>query len=296
MPPVCGYIHRAMSVTLQTTRAMILARGLGTRMQKEVDGLELDEQTSRLADEGAKGLIPIGRPFLDHTLQALMDAGLRDFCLIVPPGGSAIRRYYQAVSDRLREAEISFAVQDKPLGTAHAVLSGKEWAGGEPFCVLNSDNFYHPTAVTALASATPPASIAFERDALIAGSNIPAERICRFAAMDIDEAGRLRRIVEKPANPDRYARGGKLYVSMNCFLFTEEIFPACASIEMNPDRKEYELPTAVQYTINELGQTYQAVPVEEGVLDLTGRADIEPVRRMLAGHEVRFWAPDHLEM
>jgi len=284
-----------MSAKLQTTKAMILARGLGTRMQKQVGGLELDNRTAQLADQGAKGLIPIGRPFLDHTLQALMDAGLRDFCLIVPPGASAIRRYYQAVSDRLGEAEICFAVQDEPLGTAHAVLPGKDWAAGEPFCVFNSDNFYYPTAAAALASATPPASIAFERDALIAGSNIPAERICRFAAMDIDDAGNLRRLIEKPANPEQYARDGKLYVSMNCFLFTKEIFTACASIEMNPDRKEYELPSAVQYTIDRMRQTYRAVPVAEGVLDLTGRADIEPVRRMLAGHEVRFWAPDHLE-
>ncbi|MHC4718531.1 MAG: sugar phosphate nucleotidyltransferase, partial [Planctomycetota bacterium] len=262
---------------------------------KQVEGLALDEATSKLADEGAKGLIPIGRPFLDHTLQALMDGGLRDFCLIVPPGASAIRRYYQAVSDRLADGQISFAVQDEPLGTAHAVLPGKAWAAGEPFCVFNSDNFYYPTAVTALASATPPASIAFERDALIAGSNIPAERIKRFAAMDIDDAGHIRRIVEKPENPEQYARGGKLYVSMNCFLFTEEIFTACASIEPDPDRGEYELPTAVQCSMDTLGQTYQAVPVEEGVLDLTGRADIEPVRRMLADHEVRFWAPTQLE-
>ncbi len=284
-----------MSAKLQTTKAMILARGLGTRMQKDVDGLALDDATARIADQGGKGMIPIGRPFLDHTLQALMDAGLKDFCLIVPPGASAIRQYYEAVSGRLDDGRISFAVQEQPLGTAHAVLPGKDWAAGEPFCVFNSDNYYYPTAVRALASANPPGSIAFERDALIAGSNIPAERITRFAAMDIDDEGNILRIIEKPENPEQYARDGKLYVSMNCFLFTEAIFTACASIDMNPQRNEYELPTAVQYSIDKLGQTYQAVRVAEGVLDLTGRADIEPVRRMLAGHEVRFWAPEQLE-
>ncbi|KKK84822.1 hypothetical protein LCGC14_2779460, partial [marine sediment metagenome] len=92
-----------------TTRAMILAGGLGTRMQKQVDGLALDEETARIADEGSKGLIPIGRPFLDHTLQALMDAGVVDFCLIVPPGASALGSYYQAVGDRLEAARINFA-------------------------------------------------------------------------------------------------------------------------------------------------------------------------------------------
>jgi len=281
-----------MSDELTTDRAMILARGLGTRMQKEVEGLELDERTDALADQGAKGLIPIGRPFLDHTLQALLDAGLRRFCLIVPPGASGIRDYYQAVAAKLDGARIDFAVQAEPVGTADAVAAGKDWAGDRPFTVLNSDNFYTPATVRALASAPAPATMAFERDALIAGSNIPADRINRFAVLDIDDAGHLRRIVEKPADPEAYARDGRLFLSMNCFLFTPEIFTACARIEMNPVRKEYELPTAVQYSIDRLHLTYAAVACRAGVLDLTGRADIEPVRRLLAGHEISFPAPN----
>jgi glucose-1-phosphate thymidylyltransferase len=274
---------------------MILARGLGTRMQKEVEGLKLDAQTAKLASTGAKGLIPIGRPFLDHTLQALLDGGLRDFCLIVPPGASALRQYYQAVSDKLAGARIGFAVQEQPVGTANAVLAGADWAGQSPFMVFNSDNYYYPKTVAALAQAPAPASIAFERQALIAGSNIPPERIKRFAVLDLDESGCIRRIVEKPDNPDAYARDGKLYVSMNCFLFTPEIFTACRSIRPDPVRKEYELPVAVQHSIEKLGLRYRAVPSAEGVLDLTGRADIEPVRKLLAGHKVRFAAPEHLE-
>ena len=147
----------------------------------------------------------------------------------------------------------------------------------------------------ALASATAPATAAFERDALIAKSNIAADRIHRFAVMDIDEAGRLRRIVEKPDNPEDYAHDGKLYVSMNCFLFTPDIFQACDAIKPDPVRKEYELPTAVQYNIDRMGLTYQVVKCAEGVLDLTGRGDIELVRRYLTGHEVRFPAPEQAE-
>ncbi len=279
-----------------TRRAMVLAGGLGTRMQKQVEGLVLDRQTARLADQGVKGLIPIGRPFLDHTLQALLDAGLGDFCLIVPPGASAIRRYYEAVAEALGDATIHFAVQDEPLGTADAVAAGEDWAGDRPFMVFNSDNFYTVPTVRALAAAAAPATIAFERETLIANSNIPAERIKRFAVLDIDPAGHLRKIVEKPEDPDAYARDGRLFVSMNCFLFAREIFQACKSIEAHPVRKEYELPTAVQYTIDRLRQTYQCVPVAEGVLDLTGRTDIGPVRKLLARHQVRFRGPEHLEI
>ena len=141
IPRPHGYIPRTMSAKLVHDRAMILARGLGTRMQKQVEGLELDARTAALADRGAKGLIPVGRPFLDHTLQALLDAGLREFCMIVPPGASAFRRYYEAVAEKLPDARIAFAVQPEPIGTANAVAAGRDWAGDGTFMVLNSDNF-----------------------------------------------------------------------------------------------------------------------------------------------------------
>lgn len=286
------YILLAMSRYIGTERAIILARGLGTRMQKRVEGVPLDDETNKLADEGVKGMIPIGRPFLDHALQAMLDGGVRQFCLIVPPEASSIRNYYKAVRRSLTAATISFAVQVEPLGTADAVAAGRQWAGDRPFMVFNSDNYYTPETVRALAAAQPPASIAFEREAMIEKSNIAPERIRGFAVLDIDKAGTIRRIIEKPQDPDAYARGGKLFLSMNCWLFTPEIFQACASIAAHPIRKEYELPAAVQHSIDKMHLRYRAVPLAEGVLDLTGRADIEPVRRLLANHQVRFPAPD----
>ena len=263
-------------------------------MQKQTGGVQLDAATSALAAQGAKGMITVGegRPFLDYSIQALMNVGIRDFCLVVAPGKSLLRSYYEAVNENLTDANISFAVQEKPLGTANAVLSGRQWADGKPFIMLNCDNFYAPQAISTLISSPAPATAAFEQEALIANSNIPAERIRRFAMIDFDESGRLRGIVEKPENPDEYAHEGKLYVSMNCFLFTAEIFDACAAIEPDPVRKEYELPTAVEYTIKQMNLTYGAVKCAEGVLDMTGRDDIESVRKMLAGYEVRFPSPE----
>ncbi len=296
-PVLSRYIPRTMNEKLTTDKAMILARGLGTRMQKQADGVKLDAATADLAAKGAKGLITVraGRPFLDYSLQALMDTGIRDFCLVVAPGTSALRSYYEAVGESLPNGRISFAVQDEPLGTAHAVSSGRQWADGKPFIVVNCDNFYTSAAIGALITAPAPATVAFEREALITNSNIPAERIRRFAVIDFEQSGRLRRIIEKPDNPDDYALDGKLYLSMNCFCFTAEIFDACDAIEPNPVRGEYELPTAVQYTIEQMGLTYQAVKCTEGVLDMTGRGDIESVRRLLADHEVRFDAPAQSE-
>jgi hypothetical protein len=45
-----------------TTKAVILARGLGTRMRRSDASARLDAAQSQVADEGLKAMIPIGRP------------------------------------------------------------------------------------------------------------------------------------------------------------------------------------------------------------------------------------------
>ena len=49
-------------------KAVILARGLGTRMRKADTGAALDSAQQAAADSGLKAMIPVGRPFLDYVL------------------------------------------------------------------------------------------------------------------------------------------------------------------------------------------------------------------------------------
>jgi glucose-1-phosphate thymidylyltransferase len=48
----------------RTTQAVILARGLGTRMRRDT-GAALDGGQANAAASGAKGMMPFARPFLD---------------------------------------------------------------------------------------------------------------------------------------------------------------------------------------------------------------------------------------
>jgi len=59
-------------------KAVILARGLGTRMRKADSAARLDPTQAAAADTGIKAMIPVGRPFLDYVLSALADALRRD--------------------------------------------------------------------------------------------------------------------------------------------------------------------------------------------------------------------------
>src|SRR5215831_1902652 len=196
-----------------TTRAVILARGLGTRMRQPDGAAHLSDAQAAAADTGVKGLIPVGRPFLDYAISALADVGIRDVCLVVAPEHEALRvRYGAASTSRVR---VEFAVQAEPRGTADAVLAAEPWTDGEPFLVVNSDNYYPVEAMRELAALEEPGLVAFSREGLLASGQIAASRVLSFAVLEL--AGEyLARIIEKPSPAELAALGSDVWVSMNC--------------------------------------------------------------------------------
>jgi glucose-1-phosphate thymidylyltransferase len=268
-----------------TDKAVILARGLGTRMRKDDAGAALDPAQAAVAGTGVKALIPLGdRPFLDYVLSALADAGYRRVCLVIGPEHDAVRDYYgRTVAPR--RLEIAFAVQDKPLGTANAVAAAEAFAGGDRFLMINSDNFYPPEACRGLRDLDGPGIAAFERAAMLAGSNIAPDRIAKFAAAQVSADEYLERVIEKPDAATLASLGDAVYLSMNCWMLTPRIFEACRAIAPSV-RGEYEVTDAVQHTIDRLGERYRVLPVRAPVLDLSSRGDVAPVAAKLAGTTV----------
>ncbi|HEX6251335.1 MAG TPA: nucleotidyltransferase family protein [Gemmatimonadaceae bacterium] len=266
-----------------TTRAVILARGLGRRMREEDSTAPLAQEQAAAADTGLKGMIPIGRPFLDYVLSALADAGFSEACLVIGPEHQQVREHYEQLAPtRIR---IVYAEQPLPLGTADAVLAAEEFAAGQTFVVINSDNYYPPTALRELHGLEEPAIVAFEQEALVREGNAPRERVSRFGALEVGADGYLIRIVGDPERA-RASTGGKIYASMNCWLFDHEIFRACRAVAPSP-RGELELTRAVQLGIDHLGMRFRVIFSRRPVLDLSSRADIVKVAERLSVAKVR---------
>lgn len=265
-------------------KAIILARGRGTRMRQDNPMALLNAQQAAAADTGVKAMIPIGRPFLDYVLSTLADAGFRRICLVVGPEHDQIRRYYgeQAAPTRL---SIEFAVQQEARGTADALLAAESFAADDPCLMLNSDNYYPLGTYQRLRQTDGAAVGLFAREGLLRG-NIPEERLRRFAVAQLDEAGCLQRIIEKPDRETWAGLDRPIWISMNCWRFTPNIFDACRRIEPSP-RGELELISAVQYAVDRQGEKFQAVCQSEPVYDLTSRADIPAVTAALADLDVR---------
>ena len=105
-------------------KALVLARGKGTRMRRTDSTTTADAEQSRVADTGLKAMIPFRRPFLDYVLSALADAGCSDVCLVIGPEHDIVRDYYERTRPPER-VRVTFAVQQEARGTADAVLQPK---------------------------------------------------------------------------------------------------------------------------------------------------------------------------
>jgi dTDP-glucose pyrophosphorylase len=278
-------------------KAVVLARGLGTRMRAPDPGARLSDGQRRAADAGSKAMIPVhGRPFLDYVLSALADAGVAEVALVVAPDHEDIRRHY-AANPPVRVA-LGCVVQAEPLGTANAVLAVERWTDGVPFLAINADNLYPVPALRALASLDEPGLPAFDAEDLVRTSNIPPERIYSFAIIETDADGYLTGIVEKPKDlppktdlpPASQAPVASAFrrkdlisrkVSMNCWRFDARIFDACRDVPRSA-RGEFELPAAVALATRR-GVRFRAIPARGPVLDLSRRGDAADVERRLAG-------------
>jgi glucose-1-phosphate thymidylyltransferase len=270
------------------TRAVILAGGRGTRMQRPDDSASLSPAQAAAADEGSKGMMPMhGRPFLDYVLGSLADAGIEEVCLVTPPGGGAIREHYGRPAQR--RVAIAFAEQSSPRGSGDALLAAEPFAGGHDFVALNSDNLYPVSAIRALRALDGSGLAVFERARLLATSNFTRERVAAFATLRVSEDGWLEAIVEKPLVEKASEPRGEekpVLLSMNLWRFSPGIFEACREVPLS-SRGERELPQAVGWAIAVRGERFHGIPCKEGVLDLSTRADVAAVERLLEGVEVR---------
>ncbi len=248
-----------------------MARGLGTRMRAG-DDLRLTQSQRTVASTGVKALVPLvgEKTLLDFLLERLISAGFPDICLVIGPEHSQIKDHCQKLS-----WDIEFAIQLEPLGTADAILAAEEFVGGDRFLAINSDNLYPLKDLIRLKELDRQGMVAFNRKQLIENSNIPEERLSSFADV-ITDGEFLKKIIEKPAVP---LKDG--LVSMNLWMFEASIFRACREIEPSI-RGEYEITAAVNHSIDVMGEEFFVIPSPGSVLDLSSKADISKVERILS--------------
>lgn len=107
--------------------AIILAGGLGTRLQKVVN------------DQPKSMAIINDKPFLEYLLNFLTGQGIQKVILSIGYKREMIQKYFM---DRFKHLHISYAIEEEPLGTGGGILNALEQVEGDSVFALNGDSMF----------------------------------------------------------------------------------------------------------------------------------------------------------
>ena len=123
------------------------------------------------------------KPILEHVIDSLRRAGVRDIVMVVGYRKSRVMDYFG--DGRRWGVRIRYAVQEKQLGTAHALKQAEKLVG-EEFVVVAGDNIIDPLTIKKLEKW----SLAYKT----------SEEYSKYGVIELENR-KVRRIVEKPAEP-----------------------------------------------------------------------------------------------
>ena len=273
-----------------TKTIVVLAAGMSSRMKKSVDS-NIDDSKANEANNKSKSLITFGnKPFIYFLLKNILDAGFETVIMVV---GKDFQDFKNQI-DELKlpsKIEVKYAIQKipidrvKPFGTADAVSQTMEQLPElqkTSFCVCNSDNLYSASSLKLIReNSFENAVLAYDRDSL----DFPKERVSSFSILMMDTEFNLVNFIEKPT-PEQVSENldenGKIRVSMNIFKFNgNQSFDFIKNCPINPIRNEKELPSALVNMISEDGLYMRGIPIAEHVPDLTSKADINTIQKLI---------------
>jgi len=227
-------------------KGIVLAAGKGTRLYP-------------MTKPVCKPLLPVyDKPLIYYPIAILMQAGISDIMVIVPPNETDT--FTALLGDGSQfGVHISYAEQMVPRGIADALLIGQEFVGEDQVCLVLGDNiFYAPDL-----SQTLKAAAAQTGGATVFGYWVEDPR--PFGVVEFDENGKAISIEEKPRHPKSN------YIVPGLYFYDHQVMEIARNLKPSA-RGELEI-TDVNLEYLRRGQL-QVVPLEKNFTWLdAGTAD-----------------------
>ena len=173
-------------------KAVVLAAGEGIRLRP-------------FTMSKPKGMISVGnRPILEYIIEALVQNGVKDIIMVVGYKKDTVLSHFE--DGRRFGARIKYVVQEKQLGTAHALGLASQFIDEENFMTVAGDNIIDARLV---------ADLLKHRDGpalVVTESEIPA----KYGVVTV-ENGKITDIVEKP----NWTMGN--IINTGVYFFTNEL-------------------------------------------------------------------------
>lgn len=227
-------------------KGIILAAGKGTRLYPMTKSV-------------CKPLLPVyDKPLIYYPLSVLIQAGIKDILIIIPPGEEAVFRNLLGSGEQLG-INVEYKVQHVARGIADAFIIGESFIGTDAVCLALGDNiFYHHGMEKVLEAASD-----IDKGAKVFGYWV--EDPTPFGVVEFDEKGSAISIEEKPSEPKSN------YIIPGLYFYDKQVVDIAKNISPSA-RGELEI-TDVNMEYLKMKQLH-VIPLEKDVMWYdTGTAD-----------------------
>ncbi|SEH45535.1 glucose-1-phosphate thymidylyltransferase [Halopenitus malekzadehii] len=200
-------------------KGVLLSGGTGSRLRP-------------ITHTGPKQLIPVAnKPVLEYAIEDLKEAGVTEIGVIL--GNNGRDEIQELLGDGSKYGvEITYIVQGNPLGLAHAAGCARDFVGDDDFVMYLGDNILK-SGVTDLVES-------FESGDYGAGIALQeVEDPQAFGIADVDDAGNVTQLIEKPDDPPTNL------ALIGMYVFSPAVFDVIDDLEPSW-RGELEITDAIQ--------------------------------------------------
>ncbi len=227
-------------------KGIVLAAGKGTRLYP-------------MTKPVSKPLIPIyDKPLIYYPIAVLMQAGIRDILVIIPPGEQTSFAHLLGDGNQWG-VNIEYAVQKVARGIADALVIGKEFIGDDSVCLVLGDNIFYCQDMEEIMKH----ALAEQEGATVFGCYVDDPR--PFGVVEFDEEGQAISIEEKPKIPKSN------YIIPGMYFYDNQVVDIAENLEPSA-RGEYEITDVNVEYLNR--GSLKVVPFDRGLIWMdAGTAD-----------------------